>query len=163
MKNRAKFVMAAAFIFSMSAFAEDHQSGINNQSNGNEKPKIRDGSPENIKDKGEIYANWEKVFEDKRMQVYVDTNNVHWFEDRVSFWKMIDLYKKLNDGALSLWVADTHFCGKKMLQRNSVIHFKGQFGSGKEISRNDTERGIERIKLGSMDDAVDDYVCNLKH
>ena len=84
-------------------------------------------------------------------------------DDRVSFWKMIDLNKKLNDGALSLWVSDAHLCGKKLLLRSSIIHFKGQYGSGKTISRDDNERDIERIKPGSMDDVVDDYVCKLKH
>ena len=97
------------------------------------------------------------------MQVYVDVNNVHWVDDSVAIWKMIDLNKKLKDGALSLWVADVHLCGRKLLQRSSVIHFKGQFGSGKQISRDDNERDIERIKQGSMDDAVNEYVCKLKH
>lgn len=152
-----------AFSLSTDCFAEDQKIIITNQANSNTISQNKNSSYTNPEGKEDVYAKWEKVFEDKTMQVYVDVNNVHWVDDNVAIWKMIDLNKKLNDGALSLWVADIHLCGRKLLQRSSVIHFKGQFGSGKQISRDDNERNIERIKQGSMDDAVNEYVCKLKH
>jgi len=151
------------FSFSTNSFAEDQKIRITNQPNSNTISQNKNSNYSNPEGKEDVYAKWEKVFEDKTMQVYVDLNNVHWVDDSVAIWKMIDLNKKLKDGALSLWVADVHLCGRKLLQRNSIIHFKGQFGSGKQISRDDNERDIERIKQGSMDDAVNEYVCKLKH
>ena len=163
MRKWFKFMLTTAFIFPSISSAENFRDRNSYQGSTNEIPKISSSAPGITKDKEDIYAKWEKVFEDKTMQVYVDVHSIQWFDDRVGFWKMIDLNKKLNDGALSLWVSDMHLCGKKLLQRSSIIHFKGQFGSGKTISRDDNERDIERIKPGSMDDVVDDYVCKLKH
>ena len=163
MRNWLKFMLTTAFIFPSISSAENSLDRNSNQGSANEIPKINSSAPGSIKDKEDTYAKWEKVFEDKTMQVYVDVHSIQWIDDRIGFWKMIDLNKKLDDGALSLWVSDTHLCGKKLLQRSSIIHFKGQFGSGKTISRDDNERDIERIKPGSMDDVVDDYVCKLKH
>lgn len=163
MKLITKIVAAIACFFPIIAMAGE-KSSVNADNNGSGPvSSITDSSKDSSKNKQEVYAKWEKVYEDKSMQVYVDLNNIQWVDDRVGFWKMIDLNKKMNDGALSLWVADSHLCGKKLLQRGSVIHYKGQFGSGKEISHNDNESDIQRIKPGSMDDVVDNYVCKLKH
>lgn len=107
--------------------------------------------------------NWVKVFEDKSMQAYIDLSSINWVRDDVGFWKILDLNKKLKDGALSVASFDVHLCGKKLLQRKSVIHQRGQFGGGKEIGRNDKEGDIERIQPGAMDDVIDDYVCKLNH
>lgn len=161
MKVWSTAVIILAVSLSTNSFAEEQKNEISNQSSSN--TISQNTNSKNAERKEDVYAKWEKVFEDKTMQVYVDVNNVHWVDDSVAIWKMIDLNKKINDGALSLWVADIHLCGKKLLQRNSVIHFAGQFGSGKQISRDDNERSIERIKKGSMDDAVNEYVCKLKH
>ena len=161
MKVWSTVAIMLAFSLATNSFAEEQKNGISNQSSSN--TISQNTNSKNSERKEDVYAKWEKVFEDKTMQVYVDVNNVHWVDDSVAIWKMIDLNKKLKDGALSLWVADIHLCGRKLLQRSSVIHFKGQFGSGKQISRDDNERDIERIKQGSMDDAVNEYVCKLKH
>lgn len=160
-----KWIASLFFVvcfFPIITLAEERPMGATNKPQSDTSEKSINPSV-NAKGKEEVYAKWEKVYEDKSMQVYVDLNSVQWADDRVGFWKMIDLNRKLNDGALSLWVVDNHLCGKKLFQRGSVIHYKGQYGSGKEISHNDNWRDIERIKPGSMDDVVDEYVCKLKH
>lgn len=163
MNNWIRFGFIFTCIFSVTVAAHGQQLGIINQIRAQKIPIITMAAAENKKDKQESYPKWDKIFEDKTMQVYIDLNSVEWNDGRVSFWKMLDLYKKLKDGALSLYAFDTHLCGKKLLQRNAVVHFKGQFASGKQISQHETDGEIERIKLGSMEDVVDDYVCKLKH
>ena len=144
------------------AIAEEQSMGAVNRPQADTATK-NTNSTANTKDQDEAYAKWEKVSEDKTMQVYVDTNNVKWEDGRATIWKMQDLNKNLRDGALSLLVAEAHYCGKKLRQEAIVIHYKGQLGSGKQISRDDNESNIVRIKPGSMDEAVYDYVCKLKH
>lgn len=162
MKKWISSVFVAVCFLPIIAMAEDQPMGTANKPQADVATKNMNYAVNN-KDQEEAYAKWEKVFEDKSKQVYVDVNNIKWEDDRATIWKMEDLNKKLSDGALSLWVAEAHYCGKKLRQEAIVIHFKGQFGSGKQISRDDNESNIVRIKPGSIDEAVYDYVCKLKH
>ncbi len=83
----------------------------------------KDSNPNQGEYKEEAFAKWENVFEDKTMQVYVEINNIKWEDGRVPIWKMMDLNKKIRDGALTLWVAEAHYCSKRLFQEAIVIHF----------------------------------------
>jgi hypothetical protein len=163
MKLLSSAGIVLAFVLSTIAYAEDLKSGTSDPNNSNTTSQNKNLNPEKSEHKDEVFAKWEKVFEDKSMQVYVDVNNIKWEDGRATIWKMMDLNKKLKDGTLSLWVAEAEYCGKNLVQEAIVIHFKGQFGSGKQISRDDNGSDIQRIKPGSMDEAVYEYVCKLKH
>ena len=162
MRNWSKLIVISVFLSPILAVAQTNNLSISSQSNSTTTPKVIKVTPIKSDKNAEREPDLEKISEDKTMQVYIDKNTIEWTKDRVGFWKMLDLYERLKDGALSLYSYDIHFCGKKLLQRISVIHYRGQFASGKEISKNDKVQDIERIKPGSVDDVIDEYVCKLK-
>ena len=112
MRNLSKLIFITAFLSPILAAAETNNSGISSQSNSTTTPEVIKVTPIKSEKNAEKEPNLEKIFEDKTMQVYIDKNTIEWTKDRVGFWKMLDLYERMKDGALSLYSYDIHFCGK---------------------------------------------------